>query len=595
VSGTSKDERSESFGSRDGRGFPAVITLFGAIHPERRKPTGLTVGTGNSGIMDPGAATTKVEWRAWGGSAFEEARADAKPLLLALVTPWSAECRKMDETTYAEPRIAANVNDSFVPVRVDADRRPDVRERYHMGGFPSTVFLAPDGSVLTGATFLGVEGFREILAGVRRTWDTRGSGAGSIPRPIRDSAPPGGELSADIEAHMIEQLLAAFDDEFGGWGSDVKFPMPATVEFALVRAREQALRTLEAIRTHLLDTYDGGFYRYARERNWRNACREKLVDENAALVRAFAHAYRYTGEESDRDAAERTVAYLTTDCWTGEAFAASQGGDEDYYRLEATEREAAAAPAVDDTVFADRNGLAVDALLRLAAYTDDERAIRYARRARDHVLETLVDDGAVTHYRADGESGPTGLLVDQARVLRGLATSWSVLGEPGPAVAVADRTIETLRTTVDGAVAFRDAPAADGPGLRSRPLYPLDTTVELAGALLDLSLLADETRYLAVARDALAAFADAADRMGVEVAGYATATARVRAPTAVRVGTAAGSDLHRAALRLADHEAVVVPEAPDAGEAAELVVDGTVEGRAATPAALESDLTDADG
>ena len=87
------------------------------------------MGTGNSGIMDPGAATTKVEWRAWGESAFEEARADAKPLLLALVTPWSAECRKMDETTYAEPRIAANVNDSFVPVRVDADRRPDVRER----------------------------------------------------------------------------------------------------------------------------------------------------------------------------------------------------------------------------------------------------------------------------------------------------------------------------------------------------------------------------------------------------------------------------------------------------------------------------------
>jgi uncharacterized protein YyaL (SSP411 family) len=540
--------------------------------------------------MDPGAARTKVEWREWGEEAFAEAEETSTPLLLALVAPWSAECREMDETTYAEPRIAANVNDGFVPVRVDADRRPDVRERYHMGGFPSTVFLAPHGSVLTGATFLGVDGFREILTGVRRTWDTRGTEAGSIPRAIRNAEPPGGELSAHIEEHMVEQLLAAYDDEFGGWGSDVKFPMPATIEFALVRARDQAVRTLEAIQTHLLDTYDGGFYRYAGNRNWRDARREKLTDENAALVRAFAHAYRYTGEESYRDAAERGVDYLTTDCWTGDAVAASQGGDEDYYRLEATEREDAQAPPIDGTVFADRNGLAVDALLRVAAYTDGDRATRYARRARDHVVEALVDDGAVTHYRTEDESGPTGLLADQARVLRGLATSWSVLGEPGPAVAVADHTIDALRHESG---AFRDGPDVSGPGLLSRPLYPLDTNVELAEALLDVGLLTGDERYRTVAREALAAFADAAERMGVEVAAYATAAARARRPTAIRLGTPAGADLHRAALRLADHESVVVPaDDGTAAGTARLVVDGETRGTAETPAALESLLTD---
>jgi len=539
--------------------------------------------------MDDGAAATRVEWREFEPAAFEAAARTGKPVLLALVAPWSAECREMDETTYAEPRIAANVNDGFVPVRVDADRRPRIRERYNMGGFPSTVFLTPEGEILTGATFLGIDGFRQILDGVRETWDAKGEAAGSVPRGLQDEAPPAGTLDARVEEHMVEQLLAAYDEEFGGWGTDVKFPMPRTVEFALVRARDQALRTLEAVRTHLLDTHDGGFYRYARNRNWGGARREKLTDENAALVRAFAHAYRYTGDEAFREPAERTVEYLTTNSWTGDAFAGSQGGDEDYFRLESTERTDAAPPPVDETVFADRNGLAVEALCTLAAYTDDERTIRYAERARDHVVDELVADGAVTHFRDGDAVGETGLLLDQARVLGALTSSWSVLGEPGPARAVADWTIESLQADHG---AFRDGPV-DGPGLLDRPHYPLDPTVELADALLDLALLTGEDRYLGVARDALAAFAGAADRMGVEVAAYAATVARLREPTAIEVGTPAGSDIHRAALRLADHESVVVPDAagaPDDG--ARLVVDGEGRGTAADPPGLEALLTD---
>ncbi len=549
--------------------------------------------------MDDRAAETKVEWREWGQDAFDEADSEGKPVLLALVASWSPECREMDETTYSEPRIAANVNDGFVPVRVDADRHPRVRERYNMGGFPSTVFLTPEGQVLTGATFLGVEGFRGILDSVRKTWDGKGEEAGSIPRALRNAEPPGGELTSRVEEHMVEQLLAAYDDEFGGWGTDLKFPMPRTVEFALVRARDQATRTLEAVRAHLYDTYDGGFYRYARNRNWRNARREKLLDDNAAICRAFAHAYRYTGEEAYRDPVEGTIDYLTTDLWTGEAFAASQGGDEDYFQLEATEREDAEAPGVDETVFADRNGLAIDALLTFAAYTDDDRAVRYAQRARDHVCDALVDGGEVTHYRAvsgsDGEpaaeSGESGLLVDQARVLGGLTTSWQVLGEPGPAEEIADWTIEHLQA--DGGT-FRDGLGA-GPGLLDRPLYPLDTAVEAADALLDLALLTGEDRYAEAARQAVEPYAGAAERMGVEVAAYASVVARLLDPTAIEVGADAGSDLHRAALRLADHETVVIPGATGVDGAARLVVDGEERGRAATPADLEQLLTDGDG
>jgi len=553
--------------------------------------------------MDEFAAATKVEWREWGPEAFAVAERSGKPVLLALTAPWCEDCHEMDRTTYSEPRIAANVNDGFVPVRVNVDRHPRVRDRYNMGGFPSTVFTTPDGTVITGATFLGIDGFREILDAVRRTWDGKGTEAGSIPRQLRDAEPPGGELSARVEEHMVEQLLAAYDDEFGGWGTDVKFPLPRTIEFALVRARDQATRSLEAVRTRLADTVDGGFFRFARNRNWGDPQREKLADENAALVRAFAHGYRYTGEEAYRETADRGVEYLTTDLWTGEGFAASQGGDDAYYRLEATERTDAAAPTVDGTVLAGHNALAADALLTVAAYTDDERARRYAERGLDAVDDLVREDGAVVHYRdaeteeADEsgdstiETGEAGLLTSQARVLVGLTTAGQVLGDARRAREVADYALDTLQADSG---AFRDGPTEGaGPGLLDRPLYPLDSNAELADALLDLWALTDEERYRTAATETLAAFAGATDRMGVEVAHYASAVARARDPQVVAVGAPAGSDLHRAALRLADHETAVAPDderAPD-GEAV-VLVDGEEADGAADPAALEAVLTD---
>lgn len=539
--------------------------------------------------MDDSAARTKVDWREWGAAAFEEARETDRPVLLSLSATWCEWCHEMDETTFSRPTIAANVNERFVPVRVDIDRQPRVRERYNMGGFPSTVFATPDGEVLSGATYLGVDGMRQVLERVGEAWDEKGADAGRIPRSLRESDLPTGEVTADVEAHMAGQLTDKFDERHGGWGDDAKFPLPRTVEFALKREREQALSTLQAVRLDLFDDYGGGFFRYASTRDWSDPHYEKLLDANAALVRAYANAYLYTGRDDYRDPARETIEYLTTTLWTGEAFAGSQdvGAGEDYYGRSPSERESAEPPSVDPTAFADGNALAVDALLTYVAYTDDGEARRYAERALDYLTTELVDDGAVAHY--DGDDAETGLLTDQARVLGALTRAAQVLGDDGrldAATAVADHAIETLRTD-EGA--FADGPVA-GPGLLDRPMYPLDANAELADALVDLSVLTGESRYRKVARDALAAFAGAHDRFSVQVAGYATAASRVASPPlVVAVADDAGSDLHRAALRVADHEKIVVPNATgeqfDAGNAYVVIGDRTSD-PAATPGEL---------
>jgi uncharacterized protein YyaL (SSP411 family) len=498
---------------------------------------------------------TLVDWREWGEAAFDAADDASEPVCCSLTAPWCEWCGRMDEETYSDPKLAAHVGESFVAVRVDVDRNPRVRERYNMGGFPTTVFLTPDGEVLSGATYLGPDGMRQVLDSVRRSWDAKGAAAGRVPRALDEGDLPSGEVDAAVEAHMVEQVAAAFDDEFGGWGTGAKFPMAATVEFALKRDRDRATRTLEAIQAHLFDTYDGGFYRFAETRSWGDPHREKLTDENAALVGAFASGYLYTGNDAYRETAAGAVEYLTTTAWTGDAFAASQAGGE-YFLLEPTEREDAHPPHVDETVFADRNGTAAEALCRYAAVTDDDGATRYAERALSSVLETLVDDGRVAHF--DAPDAETGLLVDHARVLGGLAAAAQVTGPDGwldPARAVADDALDRL-VAPDGA--FLDGEPT-GAGLLDRPLRPLESNAEMADALLDLWALTDEERYREAAADALAAFAGAYDRMGVEVAGYAAACARAHYDPLVVRTPPAGTDLHRAALRIADHEKVVVP------------------------------------
>jgi hypothetical protein len=543
--------------------------------------------------MDEGAERTAVAWREFGDDAFAEAGRTGKPLLLALSAPWCDWCRRMDEEAYADPRLAGHLDDGFVPVRVDADRHPRVRERYNAGGFPSTVFLTPDGRVLSGATYLDPGGLRQVLDSVRETWDAEGEAAGRVPRALRDAAPPAGEVTDAIERALAGQLEEQYDPEHGGWGTDAKFPLPRTVEFALKRDRSRALGALDALDRHLQDGVDGGFFRHAGARDWSDVRREKLLDVNAGLLRAHAHAYLVSGEETYRETAERTADYLIGTLWTGDGFGGSQRPGE-YYERPPDERRAADAPAVDDTVFADRNAIAAEALLWLHAYTDDDRAREYAEGALD-ALDRLVasdatDRGIAAHH-ADAPAYERGVLADQAAVVRAYAAAAQVLDPvyARRARTVADATLDRL-TTDSGALA--DGPAT-GPGLLDRPLYPLDDNAALADALVDLSYLTGEAGYREAAREAVGAFAGATDRMGVQVAAYGTAAARlVRPPLRVAVADHPGSDLHRAALRLADHEKVVWPGADgDPGTARIHTPDGTF-GPADRPAALAALVAD---
>lgn len=539
-------------------------------------------------IEDP----TRIEWRQWGDEAFTEAQASDTPILLSLTATWCNSCREMDIETYAEPRIAANINDGFIPIRVDIDRHPRVRERYNMGGFPSTVFCTPTGKLLTGAAYLGPDGMRQVIDSVRSVWAERGADAGRVPQALTDNPTPTGTVDERIESHLVGQLESKWDDRFAGWGDNAKFPLPRTIEFALKRKQSQAIETLRVIAESLYDHDIGGFYRYANSRDWSTPHKEKILDTNAALIRAFANGYLYTGEETLLDPAYGTQQFLIDQLWNGEAFGKSTVPRSENESV--TEASKTTADTRRDlTAYAGSNALMADALLTLGAYTDDKAAYEYSRRALA-TLESafIIDNGIVLHAKYDresdnasiaddatviteiadiGSSKPVLLLEDHARIINAFVTAHQVLGPNVDALsdtpvsiasAVADAAIDALYDP-DTNGAFRDGPTT-GPGLLDCPLRPLDATVEMAEALFELAVVSDTKRYSTVATNALAAFAGARDRLGVQVAGYGAATARATRPMlVVRIGAGVGSDLHRAALRIADHEAIVIPSVSD--------------------------------
>ena len=139
--------------------------------------------------------STGVAWAPWGPAPFERAARERKPVLLAITASWCHGCEVMDRTTYSVPEIVSAINDRCVPVRVDADRRPDINDRYNLDGWPTTGFLTPSGEILAGSTYVVpdqmVRMLAEVCDGLTARYDelmARADAAAQARRPAPSSA-----------------------------------------------------------------------------------------------------------------------------------------------------------------------------------------------------------------------------------------------------------------------------------------------------------------------------------------------------------------------------------------------------------------------
>ena len=112
----------------------------------------------------------RIDWHPWGEAAFAKAQAENKPVLLSISAVWCHWCHVMDETSYSDPDVQRVINENFVCIRADNDRRPDLNARYNVGGWPTTAFLTGHGGLMGGATYLPPDQFLAMLGELQRAY-----------------------------------------------------------------------------------------------------------------------------------------------------------------------------------------------------------------------------------------------------------------------------------------------------------------------------------------------------------------------------------------------------------------------------------------
>ncbi len=519
-----------------------------------------------------------VDWRQWGEEAFEEARRRDTPVLLSIGYAACHWCHVMAHESFEDSATAQAMNSDFVCVKVDREERPDVDAVYMeatqamtgQGGWPMTVFVTPDGEPFFCGTYFppqprpGMPSFPQLLGAVAEAWRERRDELLAVGQQVvsqlgtNDRVPAGPTLDAAALDTAVRELATSYDEENGGFGTAPKFPPSMVLEFLLRHAArtgdDEALRmvdgTAEAMaRGGMYDQLAGGFARYTVDAGWVVPHFEKMLYDNALLLRVYLHLWRQTGSELARRIAVETADFLVRDMRTPEGgFASALDADTDGVEgatyvwtpaqlsevlgddagrwaadlLGVTDRgtfehgsstlqlrtdpsdplrwrgirgKLAAAragrpqPSCDDKVVTAWNGLAVAALAEAGVLLEDRSYLDAAEVAAELLLRLHLVDGRLRRTSRAGQVGPgAGVLEDYGTVADGLLVLHQATGS-GRWLRAADDLLEVALTRFaadDGG--FWDT-ADDAEGLVRRPRDPTDGATPSGSSALAGALL----------------------------------------------------------------------------------------------------------
>ncbi len=493
--------------------------------------------------------STKIKWLDWSDEAFERAKTEKKPILLDISAVWCHWCHRLDQDTYSVPDIADYIESNFIPIRVDNDERPDINRRYNMGGWPTTAFLAPDGHVIGGGTYIPPEQMRQVLRDVKGLWEkSQGKPTAEFEMPAPESIPKG-QLSSSIVDEILGEVANNFDSIYGGFGSHPKFPNTEAHELALLKyhysGNREYLRivavTLQNVgRSGTYDKEMGGFFRYSTMRDWSIPHFEKMCEDNAKWLQLYVHAYQATGELFYAEIAKGIIEYANT--WLSDqknsCFYGSQDADEEYYKLSKTEREKLKAPYIDKRIYTTWNALMISAYLEASFVLDSMPTREFALKSLNQLLALNHKQGEGIYHFYNGEPRLPNQLADQVRTAKTLCHVYECTGDEKYlklAEELMDIAARKLYDSEHGGF-FDTVVDQDAPGFLSKPAKPLDENTVAAQALTKLFHLTGREGYRKQAEDTLKRFVEIYPNFGFMAAEYALALdAFLNDPTMVRI------------------------------------------------------------
>jgi len=552
-------------------------------------------GTGEFHFSPRPNRAAEISWRPWSAGAFEEAKVSGRPILLSISAVWCHWCHVMDETTYSHAGIIDLINRDYVPIRVDNDVRPDINQRYNMGGWPSTAFLTSSGDILTGATYLPPDQMADALTKISSYYRTNQP---EIATKVLEARKRAGSAiarsAASLDNRLVDSVLeavtAAYDPDYGGFGNAPKFPQTDAIilllEQSLLRSdpklREMAVHTLEQMAGGgTYDHVEGGFFRYSTTQDWSVPHFEKMLEDHAGLVSALALAAMSGVLDSTTGYLDRVLRDPKTGLYGG-----SQDADEHYYSMDAEERAQRPAPYVDRRVYTSWNAALAIAYLDAGLRLDRPSLREHAAKQLERLFRDAYKRGeGMTHAEGVG-----GQLADQVWSLwasirahqAGLGDRWM----PAALDLVEHLEAQYGDPNLGG---FFDHARTDSLGRLAEPIKPLVENSIAAMALVELDILKGDPAapYLERARRALESVAALPGQYGLMAAVFARALDRTR--HAIKV-TTASPELARAALS-AHPYAVIDPS----GDMRAVICAGTIcLAPVSTPGAVMEAIQEAD-
>jgi uncharacterized protein len=523
-------------------------------------------------------ADNPVDWYEWGPEAFAAARERGVPILLSIGYAACHWCHVMAHESFEDEATAGLMNAGFVSIKVDREERPDVDAVYMeatqafnqgQGGWPMTCLLTTDAEPLFCGTYFPRTQFQALLTNATQAWQGDRAGVeaqgADIARQLREQF--GGSLGAGFAADpavldaAVEALTHEFDARLAGFGRAPKFPPSMLLEFLLraharagdPRALEMVARTCEAMaRGGLYDQLGGGFARYSVDAAWVVPHFEKMLYDNALLLRAYLHWWRACGEPVAERVVRETVAFLLRDLqtaeggfassldadaagvegstyvWTPDQLAEALGAQDGAWvaRLCAvtpagTFEEGASTlqlpadpddgarwarvrtallnargkrpqPSRDDKVVAAWNGWTISALAEAGALLGEPSWIRAAQQAAELLRDLHRVDGQLRRVSRDGAVGSAaGVLEDYGAVASGWMTLYQVTGDVGWLEAAGGLLDAAITRFADGSGGFFDSAAAGGDGvpLLRRAQDPTDNATPSGASAVNAALV----------------------------------------------------------------------------------------------------------
>ena len=358
-----------------------------------------------------------IAWQPWSDSVFAQAKSEGRFVLLDLGTAWCHWCHVMEEITYRDLAVIDLIRKHYLAVRVDADGRPDLSNRYEDYGWPATiVFNFDGGEIVKRRGYLPPLPMASMLQAIID--DPTPGPSVVVETPLVASQEKA--LGSDARNKLQQILLNDYDHTNHGWGTVQKFLDWDTIEYCMVetsqgnQAFEKMARETLAAQLNLVDPAWGGVYQYSTDGDWQHPHFEKIMQMQSEDLRVYAQAFALWHDESYLQAASRIRGYLKNFLTSPDgAFYTSQDADlvpgehgGEYFQLNDSDRRKLGVPRIDTHVYARENGWAITALATFYAVSGERDSLDDAIRAANWVCANRVlGDGGFRHDETD-PAGP---------------------------------------------------------------------------------------------------------------------------------------------------------------------------------------------